>query len=113
MLLNRGLTVPHLKALLPLRLEPDSQGYGSTFRACHTHLKNAILLNISLVGDEYFLLRLYIVIPPFLIKHVACCGIDRLQARLAGKKETNYYSEMLTCFLMMIETSSLTLQIFK
>ena len=31
---------------------------GSTFRVCHTHLKNVILLSISLVGVVYFLSRL-------------------------------------------------------
>ena len=36
------------------------QGRGSTFRVCHAHLKNAILLHSSLVAGVSFFPRLYI-----------------------------------------------------
>ena len=35
------------------------QGHGSTFRVCHAHLKNAILLHSSLVVGVSFFPRLY------------------------------------------------------
>ncbi len=55
-------TVPHWRALMSDYKKLLSQGRGCTFKVCHAHLKNAILLSISLVGVVYFLSQLYIVI---------------------------------------------------
>jgi hypothetical protein len=39
-----------LKPLISLIMEPDGQGRGSTFKVCYALLKDAILINSSLVA---------------------------------------------------------------